>query len=347
MGSRMSKKRRVVFITIAMIVLIMVALGVGGWAYHEQPRFCSDLCHIMNPYLESWNGSDYGAGVHSAEGVTCLDCHEPTIQEQMNELLVFVKGDYTVPLEELEISDEFCYDCHLLDEHENKEQVVERAAELERNPHESHLLGEEIGCSACHHMHKPSEDQCTKCHDAIASEGGWATEDLVYTVGFQVWDPEMDCTVCKSMVPYVESMEDEELAPLGYAHAQNQVQQGKTGLTCLDCHEQTELQQIHNEAQADGRMIMLRPPNEFCLGCHVDNEHTNWVQIRERTADYVLDGEYINPHDPHPDNPEVGDLDCITCHKNHGEPLLIEGCNGCHHEGDFHEGCSGIGCHEW
>ena len=121
LGSRMSRKKRVVLIVIIVIVLVLVALGVGGWTYHAQPRFCSDLCHIMSPYLESWNGSDYGAGVHSAEGVTCLDCHEPTIGEQMNELLVFVKGDYTVPLEELEVSDEFCYDCHLSDEPENKE----------------------------------------------------------------------------------------------------------------------------------------------------------------------------------------------------------------------------------
>lgn len=346
MRGRVSKKKRIVLVAIIVIVLVLVALGVGGWTYHGQPRFCSDLCHIMSPYLESWNGSDYGAGVHAAEGVTCLDCHEPTIAEQMNELLVFVKGDYTVPLEQLEVSDEFCYDCHLMDEHGDKDQVVERTAELERNPHESHLLGE-FSCSDCHHMHKPSEDQCTECHDAIAAEGGWATEDLVYTDKIQVWDPAMDCTACKSMAPYVESMDDKDLAPLGYVHAEALVEAGQTGSLCFDCHDQTELQQIHDEAKADGKMLMLRPPNEFCLDCHVESEHTSFAQIAERTADYVLNGENINPHDPHPDNPEVGELECNTCHRNHGESPLIEGCNGCHHEGDIHEGCSGIGCHSW
>ena len=59
MSGRVSKKKRIVLVAIIVIALVLVALGVGGWTYHAQPRFCSDLCHIMNPYLESWNG--YGS----------------------------------------------------------------------------------------------------------------------------------------------------------------------------------------------------------------------------------------------------------------------------------------------
>jgi hypothetical protein len=333
LSGHMSKKKRIVLIAVIVFVLLPVALGVGGWTYHEQPRFCGDLCHIMDPYLESWNGSDYGAAAHAANGVTCLDCHEPTIQEQMNELIAFVKGDYTVPLEELEVSDEFCYGCHLLDEHENKEQVVARTAELERNPHDSHLIGE-IACDTCHSMHKPSEDQCTVCHNEVATGAGWS-EEVTRSDEVQVWDPEMDCTICKGMVPYVDSLENPAL--LGYTHAEE-------GLACFDCHDKEEAKQEHEEAVPLSRIPRLSLENEFCFGCHIENEHTSYEQIIERTADYVIDGEPHNPHDPHPNSvEETGPIDCYTCHKNHRDSWLSNGCYGCHHSETL-ESC--INCHE-
>jgi len=126
---------------------------------------------------------------------------------------------------------------------------------------------------------------------------------------------------------------------LGYAHAQED-------LTCFDCHDEEETKQMHEEGTLVASLMPAKVKNDFCLGCHVENEHTSWEQIMERTADYTLDGEYINPHDPHPNNPEVGELQCSTCHRNHSESLLIEGCYGCHHERVFDEGCGGIGCHE-
>ena len=337
--SRSSKKRIAIMVPVV-IVLLLVVLGVGGWSYHEQPRFCSDMCHIMDPYLESWGGADNGAGVHAAAGVTCLDCHVPTIQEQVNELVVYVKGDYTIPLEELELPDAFCYDCHLLDEHENKDQVVARMAAMEMNPHDSHLIGE-IGCGTCHNMHKPSEDQCAVCHDPVATGAGWTTEELTYTAEIQVWDPEMDCTVCKSMVSYVESLEDSESLAHGYAHAHPEVQvrEGQEGLICLDCHEQAELEAVHLDARPDSRISKIKPDDEFCLDCHVDNEHSSYEQVIERTADYAYDGHQTNPHAPHrhmEGHADSRELEgCYTCHKMHKEPQLINSFFGCHHSGTF------------
>ena len=341
------------------IVLVLVVLVGGGWKYHEQPRFCGDLCHIMDPYLESWQGSDYGASAHAAEGVTCLDCHEPTIREQVKELVAYVKGDFTVPLEELEVSDEFCYDCHLLDEHENKEQVVERTAELERNPHNSPLIGE-IGCGTCHKMHKPSEDQCAVCHDEVATGAGWTTE-VTRTAEIQVWDAAMDCTVCKSMVPYAESLDGTNL--LAYAHAEE-------GLVCLDCHEQEATKQVHEEAVPGKWIKPLKVEMQVCFDCHVenehnsyaqviarttdytmstavvDNEHASYVEILERTTDFVIEDRNINPHDPHADVEGMSEqYECHLCHQMHEESPLIDGCYSCHHSGSL-ASCSTIGCHE-
>jgi len=66
--------------------------AVGFWQYHEQPQFCA-TSHIMEPYLESWQKSDYGAYVHAIEDVTCLECHVPTVEQQVHELVVYMQGD--------------------------------------------------------------------------------------------------------------------------------------------------------------------------------------------------------------------------------------------------------------
>jgi len=88
-------------VVIAVLLGVVVIGGVGAvaaWKYHEQPQFCA-TCHIMEPYLESWVSSDYGAHAHAVEDATCLECHEPTTQQQVDELVVYMQGDFTVPLE--------------------------------------------------------------------------------------------------------------------------------------------------------------------------------------------------------------------------------------------------------
>lgn len=129
------------------------------------------------------------------------------------------------------------------------------------------------------------------------------------------------------------SMQDPDL--LAYAHAQE-------GLDCPDCHR-------WEEAMVEGSSMQRTvDTNSFCLDCHVENEHSSMEQIIERTADYMIEGESINPHeDQHTDiEEEVEQSDCRHCHGMHEESLLINGCYGCHHEYNFDEGCGGFECHE-
>ena len=44
-------KKAVLVVWMAAVVIIVA--GVALWNYHEQPQFCA-TCHIMQPYLESW-----------------------------------------------------------------------------------------------------------------------------------------------------------------------------------------------------------------------------------------------------------------------------------------------------
>jgi cytochrome c nitrite reductase small subunit len=325
----MSRKRIVVIAVLLGVVVIGGVGAVGFWQYHEQPQFCA-TCHIMDPYLESWQASDYGAAAHAEQGVTCLNCHEPTTQQQVDELVAYVQGDFTVPLEERQFSDDFCFDCHEPNEHTSREEVVQRTAGLEINPHDSHLG--EMECGTCHKMHGPSEDYCAQCHEAAPTGPGWTTE-VTRTADVQVWAPDMDCSVCHVMDPYFASLQDSNL--LASAHAEE-------GLACLDCHEVGEVEQVHEEAVPGTAIRAKTVEMEFCFDCHVPNEHTSYEQVIARTTDYVIDDQNINPHDPHPGSEEVGQLQCSYCHKMHNESPLIKGCYSCHHSGTL-ESC--IDCH--
>jgi cytochrome c nitrite reductase small subunit len=296
----MSKKRTVVIAALLGVVVIGGVGAVAAWTYHEQPQFCA-TCHIMEPYLASWQASDLGAHAHAVEDVTCLDCHEPTTQQQVDELVVYVQGDFEVPLEERQFGTQFCFDCHLPNEHTSYEEVIQLTAGLELNPHDSHLG--QMDCEICHKMHRVSEDYCADCHGPVATGEGW-TIPVSLTAGIDVWDPEMDCAACHVMVPYTESLEDADL--LAYAHAQE-------GVECVDCHNDLEeLEQVHEEAVPGEPVTDLTVETEFCFDCHVDNEHTSLEQVIERT-----EALQPNPHDR-----PLDELDCSTCHKIH-EPSTI------------------------
>jgi len=153
-------------------------------------------------------------------------------------------------------------------------------------------------------------------------------------VEMAAWSPDTDCALCH-MVPNVESLEDTSL--LAYAHVEE-------GLVCLDCHNDLEaLEQVHQYAVPGGPVSALRVETDFCLDCHVANEHTSYEQVIELTADYMIDDQNINPHDPHESlesaEYDLGPYECSSCHKMHGGSLLINNCYGCHHEGTF-ESCS-------
>ena len=158
----MSRKRIVVIAVLLGVVLVGGVGAAGFWQYHEEPQFCA-TCHIMDPYLDSLQTPGFGAQVHAEEGLACLDCHEPTIQQQMDELAVYLQGDYEVPLKDLKYRMEDCLACH---EHGDYEEIIEMTADLEEelgaNPHASHYG--EMECRLCHKMHGESDDYCAQCH---------------------------------------------------------------------------------------------------------------------------------------------------------------------------------------
>jgi len=137
------------------------------------------------------------------------------------------------------------------------------------------------------------------------------------------------------MAPYAESLENPDM--LGFSHTAE-------GLACVDCHELEQLTQLHAQAVPGDRVTVLMIENDLCFDCHIENEHTSNEQVAERTADYVIEGELLNPHDPHAalGKQEKPLLNCASCHKMHKQSPLLNGCKDCHHIGTY-EAC--VNCH--
>ena len=70
-------------IVLGVVVVVLLAAGIGFYAWHNTPGFCGTMCHdSMGEHLDNYNGVDASGGAGQAswhaqnEGTTCLDCHE-------------------------------------------------------------------------------------------------------------------------------------------------------------------------------------------------------------------------------------------------------------------------------
>ena len=153
---------------LAGIVVLFGAAVAGMWVYHEQPEFCANLCHIMQPYEDAWASSEFEAHAHAQEDVACLDCHEPTIQQQLEEVQKYVTKDFKVPLRERKMPQAKCLSCK---EHDSYPALAETTADWKRNPHASHWG--DMECVLCHNQHRANVLYCTQCHNDLTLPEGW------------------------------------------------------------------------------------------------------------------------------------------------------------------------------
>ena len=204
--SQPSIKKRKRIIVASVVAVIVVVAGVGMFVWHEQPSFCSAICHTpMDAYYDSYATGEtdkYGIPVEEADrtsmtaylhqstqGTTCLDCHVPSLSEQIAEGINWVTGDYVVAgnnlkgqtilatrsLDQLGEAREvegnvFCQNdsCHNL----SFEELEAATADLEgRNPHT--FAHGEMSCGDCHKAHSQSVNKCGECHGDAPLPDGW------------------------------------------------------------------------------------------------------------------------------------------------------------------------------
>ncbi len=198
-------KRRKRGIAIGVICAIVVVAGAGFWVWHEQPSFCNAICHSpMDPALETYEGNSGESGVDKwgnpvedmgtlmvvqhkeAADTVCLDCHVPTIDQQIGEGVHWVSGTYDYPLDEcsltdlnayrhLSSADEFCLNegCHNM----TRDDLARATGGQKYNPHATIAGHRQLECSDCHKAHRQSVMACTRCHDEANVPEGWLSAD--------------------------------------------------------------------------------------------------------------------------------------------------------------------------
>lgn len=192
-------------IVVGVIAVVLIVAGAGFWVWHGQPSFCNAICHVpMDAYNETYDQELGTAGVdkwgneventaamlcvshkmpidQGGAGATCMDCHVPTLSEQMSEGMTWVTGNYEFPLEERKTEDlvearglepdEFCLNenCHNL----TRDDLIEKTKDMSFNPHVKQHA--EMACSECHKAHRASVNACTACHSEADVPDGWLT----------------------------------------------------------------------------------------------------------------------------------------------------------------------------
>jgi hypothetical protein len=190
-----------ILIIVGIVVVVLAGGGGGAYAvFHSNPAFCNFVCHTpMDPYVVSYEeGTSVNATQtdltaplsvvahkESHQQLNCLDCHVPTMSEQINEGIKWVSGNYEIPLEMKMVSSqikedsgdkngvEFCLrpECH--EGITTLEELKAATADQHRNPHDSHLGNQD--CSNCHQTHEQSVYMCTQCHNDVENPDGWLT----------------------------------------------------------------------------------------------------------------------------------------------------------------------------
>lgn len=200
-------------VVVGIVVVVIAVAGIGFWNWHATPGFCNSMCHeSMDAYVETYDNVAGQAGVdkygnavsnssammvvaHKEANVACLDCHVPSITQQLGEVMETITGNYYVvnrndgkgfALEEVDqeplmvnsghaegTGDQFCLKsgCHDM----TRADLTAATANMERNPH-SWQHGEEA-CTTCHKSHRASVLYCTQCHSDAVDElpDGWVT----------------------------------------------------------------------------------------------------------------------------------------------------------------------------
>ena len=167
-------------LAVGIVVAVIVVAGAGFWVWHEQPSFCNAICHEpMDAYVEGYyNDDSLEAYAHQVEGVTCLQCHEAKLDEQVSEGIAWVTGDYEMGADGMIATVGVRSDakmCATSGCHDYDEVIAATAnwgGEAGVNPHESHQ-GYALDCSSCHVEHGQSIMYCNTCHD-YEVPAGWS-----------------------------------------------------------------------------------------------------------------------------------------------------------------------------
>jgi hypothetical protein len=183
-GLKPVRRRKKWPLVTAIIVAVFAVTIVGGFVWHNQPSFCSAICHNpMDTYVNTYysGNESLGVTVHANADKACLDCHEPTVSQQLDEAMTWMSGKFKVSKDGYLASSmtydlSFCMNesCHDMD----RVALAETSKSWTWDVHSQTTPHGETPCAACHSMHKENQLYCATggCHaEAVefAGEIGW------------------------------------------------------------------------------------------------------------------------------------------------------------------------------
>jgi len=203
-GAPTAKKSKKKLGILAAVVAVIAIASVGMFIWHEQPSFCSTMCHIEADYVDNYMqeqgvpGTDkYGHAVSNTNAmmavlhrntratakpeIVCVDCHIPNFMELAHDGVNYVTGNYPYPRDERsttalgrwdnKLGTEFCANenCHVYllgdDGKLDMKKLSDSTAGRAFNFHEQHHENLTLDCSSCHKGHRASTVVCTGCHE--------------------------------------------------------------------------------------------------------------------------------------------------------------------------------------
>jgi predicted CXXCH cytochrome family protein len=250
--------------------------------------------------------------VHSPAVRDCIKCHDPHVSENKNQLLE--------PLSGASAKENLCLRCHAIGLNTAKDGSRHAALDM--------------GCDACHVMHKvgdPNQREfrqhltknapalCLDCHDAKDA-------NLVKAHQGQPFE-KADCVNCHD--PH-QSKSPKLMQAFLHSPFESK--------SCDTCHQPAK----------DGKVVLTAAsPKEVCVTCHADKEE----QIdRAKVPHPGAAGDCTDCHSPHagksPGFPKPDAVSvCLGCHSDQAaqhskkylhQPAFEQGCATCHepHGGD-------------
>ncbi|MFQ6047378.1 MAG: NapC/NirT family cytochrome c, partial [Gemmatimonadales bacterium] len=324
-----------ILIQVAILAVILVAVGgIGFVEYSGQPGFCKK-CHIMEPYYESWATSSHNE-------VPCIKCHyAPGIKAEAmgklqaaNQVVKYVTGAYGMkPWAEIEDAACLRSGCHI--EAQLETDVFYRGVRFNHAHHLGELRrGKQLRCTSCHSQIVQGE------HVAVTQ----VTCNLCHFKGRGQEEPVAGCVGCHAAPPRAVTAQGvvvdhrsyfEDLVPCLSCH--EQVAHGSGAADeqrCFNCHnEPARLQEFENTTLV--HRVHIAEHNIECTQCHMPIEHfvVSLAQTFEldcsschRDVHRVQEQLYagLGGHEVE-STPSSMYLARVSCQSCHGLPRMLDG----------------------
>ncbi|MBN2589731.1 MAG: cytochrome c3 family protein [Sedimentisphaerales bacterium] len=186
-------KKLFVLINVGVVTIVLAGLTTGGVIWHAQPGFCA-TCHTpMHEYVKGYKSGDTSLMVtphaigksiihpedeslmasqhaNGESSLNCLECHEPTIKEQLTEASHWITGNYYFPLDKRDFGTRsFCLSAECHDEADIIKATENYGGAIPFNQHDPRHG--KMECNRCHSVHGKSVLMCNQCHNLKLPDG--------------------------------------------------------------------------------------------------------------------------------------------------------------------------------